>query len=177
MRKIFIVFMMIVCPAAFADFATERIAIQNAIKEILRKEGDANLLDARKFWSHIPRNQEAEQAARIFANEYTRPINEIQHQMWTCIRQAWIEKRSNRCESAERFLKNMEEKFGKENFDRPKLQGNLIFLIMAASRNDRNAVIGNDEYALSLEIIDQTIGRIDRATKNLIFVISNKPTE
>ena len=55
-----------------------------------------------------------------------------------------------------------------------KIMRNLNKLTEAASINLSSSEIEGVRYDLSLEVIEKTIARIDKATQNVKFVIENK---
>ncbi len=160
--------------SAYADFDNEKKEIQKAVKEILQKDGLATKEDAEKFWKRIPNNAEAEKAMSYMVNEYLQPTNQVQYEMWFCVKQAWIEKKTNNCTKAKNFILQIEKKMGKENFDSTNNLRKLTLLIHTSAKNENNFKFGSEEYELSLDVINKTIARIDQATENLKFVIKNK---
>ncbi len=160
--------------SSYADFEIEKKDIQIAIKEILQKDGVATNEDAEKFWKRIPKNSEAEKAMNFLVNEYLTPTNQVQYEMWFCARTAWIEKKINSCPNAKSQMLDIEKKIGKENFDATNNLKKLTQLIQNAAKNENRFKIEDVEYELSLDVINKTIARIDKATENLKFVIKNK---
>ncbi len=161
--------------SAYADFDVEKREIQTAIKEILQKDGLATRDDAEKFWKRIPKNTEAEKAMNSLVNEYLQPTNQVQYEMWFCIKKAWIEKKKNSCPKAKKFMLEVEKNIGKENFNSSNNLRILSLLINASAKNESYIKVEDVEYELSLNVINETIARIEEATDNLKFVIKNKP--
>ena len=94
--------------SAYADFVIEEKQIQIAIKEILQKDGLATKEDAKEFWKRIPKNAEAEKAMNYLVSEFLQPTNQVQYEMWFCVKQAWIEKKTNECPKARKLMLEIE---------------------------------------------------------------------
>ena len=159
---------------AFADIDKDKNEIQLAIRDVLRIEGDASAADSVRFWARLPKGEETQKALNMLIDEFLTPTNKVQHQMWTCIRQSWIEKTKNKCDEAIKFILSTEKKLGADNFDAKKIMRNLNKLTEAASSNLSSSEIEGVRYDLSLEVIEKTIARIDKATQNFKFFIENK---